>query len=1222
MERKMTPQKLSAQKLSAQKRSADIQCHFLRTLSATSKSDEMLNYIVEQVMTILEANACSIYIVDRDGKQATQRAGAGYQRKFVGEATCRVLPEDQVDSNHPKLEDRLGITGWILSTGKSFLARTPEELLAHPHRLGVHDPDMSPDNPLALQTFLGVPIRGQNGEIIGVIKAERRYAPGDVQKDVSGDVTGNASQAFSVEEQIFLETVARMTTVSLGYLETSQTRSVEAAITAWARDVIAEASITESDMDGFLSIVVNVAAAAMRADSCGIYITDQSKYKNTLTQRAGIGSQQPRLVIRSYFLPRKEQIIKNPRTRDEKVGLTAWIAATGQPFYARNMKELSAHPHHRGAYDEKNFDTDKTECGAFLGVPLQVAGNIVGTLKVENIAKKGDPDNREFVPDTREFSEEAQRRFDVLAQDIALAIVRLQQHAREPYQVIIDAQQTIFDILRGGQEVQKLASTVVEKTMELLKARACSLFLKEGEYLIQPEWAAAGYAQTGYSQNHPVRREYKMVDKNNIVENPSEDQKIGLTVWIAAKREKFTARSNTELRLHPHHLGTFDKFNFDKERKEQCESFMGVPLTVGDELVGVLKVESKKKINEDGNEEYTYFSEQDELVFDLIAKSVAIAIENAKLSESRRLAEQILAQTHRLLPDLHEFVKDDSRSVETLTQVANAISGRKSNIATIVENYAALTLPNFNPRSLYTIAELMEGLGEVLEGGRAMGLLYQEFYRALLVSSIPELAQFCAKSRLSNEVQFGLTQFFLAEPASKFFRIIEDIDQDLQGKSETRSSLDNALAHLDSAREQAALLAIPERGILLRIIDLWQTIVSTARVKFVRIANPYIVGAPVDPNSSPFFGRRDVFNWISENLYGAHQKNILVFHGERRVGKTSILLQIQRGEMGRSLRDDPKRPICPVFIDLQGFSDEGTYKFLYHISNLVYIQATEYSPALGARLVPPDLRTFEQTPFSTFQDYIKNTCKELGNTLLVLMMDEFERLDDLVKTGKVEKNIYDQFRSLMQFEKNLTFILAGTHELEELSREYRSLVHNIALIREISFMDKQDAVDLIRQPVLNLVSYEDNAVDELWRYTHGHPYLLQRLCFDLISDMNRRGDGNFIALGHVNNIIQHFVEKHDLDALWERCTEEDKVVLYRIAEFNEKHQCGITQFELVEALGDISGDEIAGSLTRLIKRALVEKSETPSGKVEFIHAIRLFSLWLAVNGPSRLVGNR
>jgi GAF domain-containing protein len=1175
---------MAPQKLSAQKRSADIQCHFLRTLSAQSERDEMLNYIVEQVMAILETSACSIYIVGEDGRTATQRAGAGYQRQFVGVATC------QVENNPPKSEDKLGITGWILSTGKSFLARTPEDLLAHPHRLGIHDPDMLPDSPLALQTFLGVPIRGQHGEIIGVIKAERRY---DARF---------AHQAFSVDEQIILETVARMTSKSLGYLETSRTRNVDSAITAWARDIITEASITESYLDGFLSTVVNVAAAAMRADSCGIYIIDPSK--NTLTQRAGIGSQQPRHIIRSYYLPHREQIENNPRSIEDKVGVTAWIAATGKAFYARNSQELRSNPYHRGGYDVFNFERG-TECGAFLGVPLQVAGNIIGVLKVENISQIG-------VPDTREFSEEARRRFDVLAQDIAIAIVRLQQHATEPYQVIIDAQQTIFDILRGGQDVQTLASTAVKKTMELLNARACAIYFKEGEYLVQHPWSAAGYAQTGDSL-----RQYKLVDPKNTVENPaSADRKVGITAWIAAKREKFTARSNTELQLHPHHLGAFDNFNFDKEKKEQCESFMGVPLTVGNELVGVLKVESKKRIGEDGNEEYTYFSEQDELVFDLIAKSVAIGIENAKLSKARRLAEQILAQTHRLLPDLHEFVKDDSRPMETLNQVADAIRGRKANIAMIVENYAALTLPDFPMRSLDAISELTVDLGEVLEGGRAMGLLYREFYRALQASTTPELVQFCSQSQLSNEPQFSSAQFFLADPAAHFFRIVEDMNRAFQGTSETRSSLDNALACLESTREQVAQLATPERGILLRIIDQWRMIITNARGKFVKIANPYIVGRPLDQENSPFFGRRDVFSWISDDLYGATQKNILVFHGERRVGKTSILLQIQRGEMGQSLRYNPKQPICPVFIDLQGFNDNGTYKFLYYICNSVYKQVTEYLPAFAGKLVHPDLDTFERMPFDSFQDYIKNTCRILDNTLLVLMVDEFERLDNLVKSNKVEKNIYDQLRSLMQFEKDLTFILAGTHELEELSSEYRNLVHGLALIREISFMDKQDAIDLIRQPVAGLVSYEDNAVEELWRYTHGQPWLLQCLCFDLINDMNRRGDWNFIAQGHVTNIIQRFISERNLDSLWERCTPVDKAILLALAKSNEKRQHGMTHLELSKALKALSKEEIAISLARLVKRTLVEKKALASGGVEYTHTILLFSHWLVVIAPS------
>ena len=1180
--------------MNIQKLSADIQCHFLRTLSSESKREEMLKYIADQVMSILQASACSVYIVNQDNRTATQRAGAGYQSRFVNQAVCKVVPEDQVVEN-PALEQRLGLTGWILSTGKSFLARSPEELKDHPHRRGQHDPDMSPDLELRLQTFMGVPLRGMHGEIIGVIKAERRLTP------------ALETKPFSVIEQIVLETVARVTSKCLSYLEIARSRSIDAALTAWARDVIAESSVSEGDMDNFLSIVVNVVASSMRADSCGIYLIDQSK--NTLTQRAGIMSQAPRFVIRSYRLPKPEEI----EASSKKVGLTAWIAATGKPFYARNMEELKAHPHHKGHYDDRNFKSDE-ECGAFLGAPLQVAGDIVGTLKVENISRKG-------VPDPREFVEEACRRFDVLAQDIALAIVRLQLHAREPYQVIINAQKTIFQILRGDQDVQTLVSTVVDKTMELLNARACALFLKEGDSLVQPDWAAAGYAQ---KKTPGIRRIYKLVKLEDIVENPaSEKERVGLTVWIAVKREKFTARSNTELKLHPHHLGTYDPHNFELEKGEQCESFMGVPLTVGDELVGVLKVESKKKITQDGVEEYTYFSEQDELVFDLIAKSVAIAIENAKLSESRRFAEQILAQTNRLLFDLHDFVKDNSRAMETLSQVANLISGKKGNIATIIENYSALMQPDFPLRSLDAIPSLMGHFGDFLEGGVAMGALYAEFYRALTVHSIADLGTFCSTSKLTANVQLGQAQFFLTQPATILIEMVAQVNQALNSVSLTHSSLEAARGHLDLARERALQLSMPERGILLRIIDLWLQVIADARAEFEEVENPYVVGVPVNPkHGSPFFGRRDVFDWISKNIYGKTQKNILVFHGERRMGKTSILLQLQEGELGEELRKNKVPALCPVHFDLQRINDRSTYLFLHSISSTIAERVTIQYPSLRNKVQVPLTTDFKQVPFATFEKFISDVCTLLKDSLLVLMLDEYERLDQLVAKKYVTSNIYSQIRWLMQHQPKMTFILAGAHEIGDLSEEYRGIIQSIAQIREVSFMDEADSKDLIKKPIEGKVTIEDHAVDELWSSTHGHPYLLQHLCHDLIEDMNKRGEGNFISKGHVQKMIEKFSRQRAgyLNELWQNFTEANQAIMFMLAESQVAHGKGFSQYKLSEHLSAFNEIQISDTLTHLIKRGLVEKTPAiqSNSEPEFTHTILLFARWIQCNIPIEL----
>ncbi|MGB9300556.1 MAG: hypothetical protein WCD51_08175, partial [Anaerolineae bacterium] len=55
--------------------------------------------------------------------------------------------------------------------------------------------------------------------------------------------------------------------------------------------------------------------------------------------------------------------------------------------------------------------------------------------------------------------------------------------------------------------------------------------------------------------------------------------------------------------------------------------------------------------------------------------------------------------------------------------------------------------------------------------------------------------------------------------------------------------------------------------------------------------NPYIAGAPVTEKTM-FFGRQDVFEWVQRSLTGKFVNHILVIHGQRRIGKTSVLKQI------------------------------------------------------------------------------------------------------------------------------------------------------------------------------------------------------------------------------------------------------------------------------------------------------------------------------------------
>ncbi len=582
-------------------------------MGSGAKLCDLLTFIVEKIAShdVLRASACSIYLIDPSGRRATQQAGTGYQRAFVGKATFPILNASEV-SAHPRPQDKIGITAWILSTGKPFLAETPEDLRAHPHHTGKHDVDQLQGQEFRVGTLLGVPIRDLRGEVAGLIKAERC----------------KPCTPFSLSDEVLLETAARIASKCLVKTKMVEDSSTDQATFAWAAEVVDEAAASEPELDTFLDAVVQVSARAMGADSCGIYLIDKSK--KTLTQRAGVGSQEPRFVIRSYQLPSQRQL----RSTEKKVGLTAWIAATGSAYHASNSRQLHKHHHHRGVYDRWNFPkAEKTKCGAFYGVPLRVGTKVIGVLKVENICPR-------TKPDPRDFSSERRRHFDLLAQEVALAIQSLQDPLRSPYRVILEAQPTISQILRGGLDLRDLVKCVVTQTAKLLNARACALFLRDGNKLIQPRWAAVGWAAKG-----PAVREYDLVPPDQIKDHPSKNQKVGLTVWIAVKREPFAAKSNLELQMHPHHKGTFDKLNF--EPGQRCESFMGTPLVVGDELVGVLKVETKMK--QGAHEEFTYFTEQDTLVFNIIASSAANAIHYIQFEKSRKQRElEAAASMYRL----------------------------------------------------------------------------------------------------------------------------------------------------------------------------------------------------------------------------------------------------------------------------------------------------------------------------------------------------------------------------------------------------------------------------------------------------------------------------------------------------------------------------------------------------------------------------------------------
>jgi GAF domain-containing protein len=938
--------------------------------------DEMLKDILIKVEELIKTNACSIYIKDSP-TQATLRAARGYQEQKVGKAVRRIVSATNV-AEKPKTEEKLGLTSWVISTGRSFLATKPEDFFNHPHWSGQLDKLLGNEiyeKNKPITALLAIPLRDSRGQIIGALKAQR----------------STLNDFFSVENQITLEELGQITGRCITYVDDAQSSPVNEAVTSWALKIFSDTSTAEGELDSFLDIVVRVAAAASQADACSAFLIDESK--RTLTQRAGCGHQSLRKTIRSYELPNRSTLDDcyvfeacNPATclkksspglpEDKKVGITAWVAATGKSFYANSKEELRQHCHHKGQFDRENFagsaaETENNyleECSAWFGVPLIVGGTVIGVLKIENKTPIQ-------VADSRQFSTEVKQQIEILAQDIAISIQKIQVQSETRYEVIKKAMPTILTILQGGLDIPVLVARVVDETAKLFNARACALFLREGEKLIQPEWAAVGYAATKSSKDKVGYRlrEYTLVAPEVIQKNPApknKEDKVGLTVWIAVTQQKFSARSNQELKLHPHHRGTYDEKNFAEE--EKCESFMGVPMLVGEEnqkeLIGVLKVETKQKQNGE-RIDYSYFNEQDALVFELISNSAAIAIQNARLLASKRLADRLLSQPNRYstLSVIFDFIEQRIDVINTLEGAAKNVRETDARKDSIVRSITGVLSPDFNNVLLRQIAHQISDSKDSNCG--ALTNLFNIMADALNMKSWSEIY----KVEMSARTVPGLfnPQFVLYNCAQILLNTHKEIAQYLQRYSKDKYQivdLKNCIDLLQEKRKVVKMLNLFERNVLDRIFEYWELIIQKEFSSQHNIKNPYIAGMPLNPESAVFFGREEVFRWIEDNLHG--QKVVLIIHGGWHTGKTSILKQIEAGPFGEQIRE--RISALPVFIDLQELPDSGIGAFLLNLADRIntVIRPDEIS------LSDEEEASFMSMPYRAFDKFLQGVGKD------------------------------------------------------------------------------------------------------------------------------------------------------------------------------------------------------------------------------------------------------
>ncbi|MEW5717363.1 MAG: hypothetical protein AB1817_01930, partial [Chloroflexota bacterium] len=292
------------------------------------------------------------------------------------------------------------------------------------------------------------------------------------------------------------------------------------------------------------------------------------------------------------------------------------------------------------------------------------------------------------------------------------------------------------------------------------------------------------------------------------------------------------------------------------------------------------------------------------------------------------------------------------------------------------------------------------------------------------------------------------------------------------------------------------------------------------------IPNVYVAGSPLATASKVFKGRRDLFIALERELAtAAETRPTLLLFGARRSGKTSAIKQMP-------VRLGPD--VIPVEVDLQSAATaEDARGLLFVLADQIKRNALTHRRVQLPALARDELRA---DPYIVFRDWLHRVEELIGTRWLLLNLDEFERLIEMLDAGRLDQRIFGFLRNIIQHHPRVTILLSGSHTLEDVgtmhaersaaeskhpststsTRSARSVsaqdasillsdyLINVRVLK-IENLKEDEARELIVQPIENFpLEYEPAAVERILAVTGCQPFLVQATCRDLVNALNEQ----------------------------------------------------------------------------------------------------------------------
>ncbi|MCI0579555.1 MAG: SUMF1/EgtB/PvdO family nonheme iron enzyme [Chloroflexi bacterium] len=272
--------------------------------------------------------------------------------------------------------------------------------------------------------------------------------------------------------------------------------------------------------------------------------------------------------------------------------------------------------------------------------------------------------------------------------------------------------------------------------------------------------------------------------------------------------------------------------------------------------------------------------------------------------------------------------------------------------------------------------------------------------------------------------------------------------------------------------------------------------------------NPYTINGPV-VDQDLFFGRQQFFAWLQEHL---EQSRLLVLHGNRGMGKTSILCQLEAGRL--------EPGIVAVTVDAATLTGDTLSGFMWQLGQ----QMSQGLSQQGVVVPLLDKDGFIATPRRAFNNQLLSPLlKHLENRCLLLAFDNMDEFIRQVQERFFEQTILSHLYHLLQEYDQLIYLFALESNPAALPFDVLA-PFQLNHFYQLDALDREDALDLMRRPAPYRVFTEVS--DYVLDITGGHPADVQRICHALY-ERAQQSNLTQVTLADVFTVLQTSLRESD-----------------------------------------------------------------------------------------------